>query len=283
MTIGERLGTSSAVTETGPNVARVRIDLPTIVALAMLLNPLLTMWHEIGGHAAMCAALGGRVAAIGAFYVECTGLTGLPDMAVACAGVTVNLLLAIVAHAIWRGARRDRWRLFWWLVWVSQAFVAVGYFCFSGVSGVGDLGVARGGGLLGVPMPIAVRIGELALGTVAYGLLVRRAITTLGAMIGAGDSDARARRRIAHGYYLASGAVAILVGLLNPVGMFVTIMSAAASSFGGLAGFIPIGFARPAAVSPAKFEIRRSWPVIIAGIGATALFAILLGPSIQFE
>ena len=267
---------------TEPSEATVRIDLPTIVGLAMLLNPLLTMWHEIGGHAAACGALGGKVATIGAFYVECTRLTGLPDMAVACAGVVVNTLLAIVAYAIWRGARADAWRLFWWLVWVSEAFVAAGYFCFSGVSGVGDLGVAHGGGLLGVPMPIAWRIGELAFGIATYVLLIRRASATLGAMIGAGDTVTGARRRIAHGYYFTSGAVAVLVGVLNPVGIFVTILSAAASSFGGLAGFISIGFAQPAGTPAASFTLARSWPVIVAGVAATALFAILLGPSIRF-
>ena len=42
----------------------------------MLLMPLLTMWHEIGGHAAACAVQGGHGATIGAFYVDCTGLAG---------------------------------------------------------------------------------------------------------------------------------------------------------------------------------------------------------------
>lgn len=269
------------MTGTPPSDGTVRIDLLTMVGLAMLLNPVLTMWHEIGGHAAACVALGGKVATIGAFYVQCRGLTGLPDMAVACAGVAVNTLLAMLAYAVWRRARADGWRLFWWLVWVSEAFVAAGYFCFSGVSGVGDLGVARGGGLAGVPMPILWRIGELAFGIAAYWLLIRQASAALGSMIGAGELVSGSRRRIAHGYYFASGVVAILVGLLNPVGIFVTIMSAAASSFGGLAGFISIGFARPAGAPSDCFRLARSWPVIIGGGAATALFAVVLGPSIR--
>ncbi len=268
--------------ETDAGAGTARIDLLTIVGLALLLNPLLTMWHEIGGHAAACAALGGTVATIGAFYVQCTGLTGLPDMAVACAGVAVNTVLAIVAYAVWRGARRDRARLFWWFVWVSEAFVAAGYFCFSDISGVGDLGVARGGGLAGAPMPIAWRIGEMAFGIAVYWLLIGRASAALGRMIGAGELVAGSRRRIAHGYYFASGAIAILVGLLNPVGIFVTILSAAASSFGGLAGFISIGFARPAGAPANSFTIARWWPVIITGAATSALFALLLGPSLHF-
>ncbi len=50
---------------------RRHIDKLTMVGWGMLLMPLLTMWHEIGGHAAFCAAQGGHVTTIGAFYVEC--------------------------------------------------------------------------------------------------------------------------------------------------------------------------------------------------------------------
>lgn len=32
-----------------------RVDLATVIGWGMLLMPLLTMWHEIGGHAAACA------------------------------------------------------------------------------------------------------------------------------------------------------------------------------------------------------------------------------------
>ncbi len=258
------------------------VDLPTIAGWGMLLMPLLTMWHEIGGHAAFCAVQGGHVATIGAFYVDCTGLAQAPEVLVACAGVLVNIALAIVAHAVWRRARADTPRLVWWFVWVSEAFVAAGYFCFSGVTGFGDLGTGAGGSLQIVPMPGIVRIAEILIGATAYVLLVRAGMRSLAAMIGTGPATVTARRRIAHGYYATAGLGAVLVGLMNPVGIVITIMSAAASSFGGLAGFISIGFAGQRVGEPKPFAVARSWPVIVIGAIVLIAFAVLLGPSRRF-
>lgn len=258
-----------------------RVDWLTMAGWGALLMPLLTMWHEIGGHAAACALQGGTVATIGAFYVECEGLSGLPRMLVACAGVTVNALLSLAAYLCWRRARRDTARLALWLVWVSEAFVAAGYFCFSGVTGVGDLGTGPQGALAGLPWPLALRLSEIVVGIAAYIAVVRAGIGALNAMLGTGPRTRQARRRIAHSFYIASGLGAVLVGLLNPVGLFVTIMSAAASSFGGLAGFISIGLAARGADAPRDFDLPRNWLVIAAGGIVLALFAAVLGPSVK--
>lgn len=259
-----------------------RIDIATVVGLGMLLMPLLTMWHEIGGHAAACAVQGGRVATIGAFYVECSGLDGLPRVLVACAGVLVDSILALIAFRMWRSAKGDLPRLVLWLTWVTKAFVAAGYFCFSGATGVGDLGPGIGGGIGPLPLPYLWRAGELALGIAAYVLLVRAAIRTLTAMLGDAPATVAARRTIAHGYYATIGCAAVLVGLLNPLGIFITIMSAAASTFGGNAGMISVGFTVPNGATTKHFVIARNWPIIVAGAVMLAGFALVLGPSEHF-
>jgi hypothetical protein len=259
-----------------------RIDLLTIAGLAALLVPLLTMWHEIGGHAAACAVQGGHVATIGAFYVECTGLPAWPQVAVACAGVVVNASLAIAAHRASRLATGDLARLILWFVWVGEAMVAAGYFCFSGVTGFGDPGTGTGGSLAALPYPLAIRGAEVAFGIAAYVWIVRLAIRGLTRMLGDARSTAAARKRIAHGYYATAGVVSVIVGLLNPVGFMITILSAAASSFGGLAGMISIGFAVPRGSRVAPFTVRRNWPVVVAGAAMALAFAAILGPSIDF-
>jgi hypothetical protein len=255
-----------------------RVDVATIVGLGMVLMPVLTMWHEIGGHAAACAVQGGRVVTIGAFYVDCDGLSGAARLLVSCAGVMVDSVLALVAFALWRRARGDMARLTLWLVWVTKAFVAAGYFCFSGATGVGDLGPGIGGGIGPLPLPYLWRAGGLAVGIVAYVLLVRAAIRTLTAMLGDSAATGPARRVIAHGYYATIGVAAVLVGLLNPVGIFITIMSAAASSFGGNAGMISIGFAVPGGPTTRPFVIRRNWAIIVLGAVLLIGFALVLGP-----
>ena len=260
-----------------------RVDLVTIVGLGMLLMPVLTMWHEIGGHAAACAVQGGHVTTIGAFYVDCDGLTGAPRLLVSCAGVLVDSVLALVSFALWRRAQGDLARLTLWLVWVTKAFVAAGYFCFSGATGVGDLGPGVGGGIGPLPLPYLWRAAELAFGIFAYVLLVRAAIRSLTAMLGDSAATGPARRTIAHGYYATIGVAAVLVGLLNPVGIFITIMSAAASSFGGNAGMISIGFAVPHGATTKPFVIGRNWAIVLVGAVVLVGFALVLGPSEHFR
>jgi len=259
-----------------------RVDLVTIIGLGMVLMPVLTMWHEIGGHAAACAVQGGHVATIGAFYVDCQGLAGAARLLVSCAGVMVDSLLALLAFALWRRARGDLARLTLWLVWVTKAFVAAGYFCFSGATGVGDLGPGIGGGIGPLPLPYLWRVVELAVGILAYVMLVRAAIRTLTAMLGNSAATGPTRRAVAHGYYATIGVAAVLVGLLNPIGIFITIMSAAASSFGGNAGMISVGFAVPGGSTTKPFVVGRNWAIVAVGAVVLAGFALILGPSKHF-
>ena len=261
---------------------RQRVDIPTVIGLGLLLMPLTTMWHEIGGHAASCIVLGGKVTELGAFYVECRGLAHAGDVAVALAGAGIDAALAIVVFQLWRRVRRDLPRLILWLVWVDKAFVAAGYLCFSGATGIGDLGPGAHGGIGPLPHPLAWRIAEFAIGVGVYVWLVRLGMATLTDMLGNSGTTRAARRRIAHGYYGAAGIAAVIVGLLNPVGLFVTLASAAASSFGGLAGFVSIGYAAAQGSREATFVIPRNWPIILLGAGVAVAFAGTLGPTIRF-
>ncbi len=259
-----------------------RIDRLTVAGIALAMMPLMTMWHEIGGHAAACAALGGRIATIGAFYVDCDGLSGLPKVAVSCAGVAVNILLGLVAFAAWRHAK-GRWApILCWLLFVSQGFVASGYFAFSGIFGVGDLAPGADGGLGVLPHPWLIRGVEAALGIAIYALLIRAGIRTLGDMLGRSPSTAPARRALCHTYYLTCGVAAITVGLFNPLGLFILLASAAASSFGGLAGFISIGFDVPHGANVRAFVLGRKPLLLVVGAIVTVAFAAILGPSRHF-
>lgn len=210
------------------------VDVVTIVGLGLILMPLLTIWHEIGGHAAACVVTGGTVRTIGAFYVDCDSATLLTKRTVACAGVFVDACLAVVAWAIWRRACSDGARLAWWLVALTKSFVAAGYFLFSGFSGVGDLGPGPEGGIGPLPLPALWRVAFVLIGGIAYWRLVVLGIRSLAAMIGEAVATNGARKRVAHSYYVTIGAAAVLVGLLNPIGFFITILSAAASSFGAM-------------------------------------------------
>ena len=256
-----------------------RVDLVTVIGLGLILMPVLTMWHEIGGHAAACLVTGGTLKTIGAFYVDCDSANLVTQRIVACAGVFVDTCLAIVAWSMWRRAQGDLARLTWWLVALTKSFVAAGYFFFSGVSGVGDLGPSLDGiGPMAHPALWRIAIGVL--GALVYWRLIVLGIRTLTMMLGDGAATNASRKRIAHVYYATIGCAAVVVGLLNPVGLLITILSAAASSFGGNAGFISIGYAGGRGETVKPFAVPRHWGVLAAGIVVTLGFAIGLGPSI---
>jgi len=265
-----------------PGDPRQRIDVLTVVGLAALLLPMTTMWHEIGGHAAACLLVGGRPTSIGAFYVDCVGDTGWARIVVACAGVLVDGIVSVIAWRLWRRARGDLSRLVLWYIWIGKGLVAAGYLCFSAVSGVGDLGPGPDGGIGPLPMPMLWRAAFLIIGGIAYWRLIAAGIGGLTRMLGDAPVTRGARRRIAHGYYLTLGIVAVLVGLLNPVGLFITIMSAAASSFGGHAGLISIGYAVPRGDTQRPFAIPRNHAIVAAGALVAVGFAIVLGPTLRF-
>jgi hypothetical protein len=266
------------------DTAQSRIDRITIIGLALILLPLLTMWHEIGGHVATCLAVGGKPATIGAFYVDCTGVTGLPMRIVASAGIAIDTLLSVVAWQLWKRSHgSDLARLVLFYIWIVKGFVAAGYFLFSGISGYGDLGTDVGNGMEGIANPLLWRIVFVVIGGFAYWRLYVAATRALDTMLGRAASTNAARRRIAHLFYIVIGIDAVFVGLLNPVGIVITIMSATASSFGGNAGFISVGFAGASGpeTETKPFEIGRSWPTLIAGLVISIAFALILGPSIH--
>ena len=257
------------------------IDRITIIALALVLLPLLTMWHEICGHAASCVALGGRVTTISAFYVLCDGLSGLPVRCVAGAGIAVDTLLSLMAWQCWkRWKGSDLVKLVLFYIWIVKGFVASGYLIFSGVTAFGDLGTSAGNGMAGIAQPLLWRAAFVCVGGFIYWQLYIAAVRALDTMLGRNVATRTARRRIAHLFYLVAGIEAILVGLFNPVGIVITIMSAAASSFGGNAGFISVGYSARGNGRTCKFTILRNWWLLAAGLIASLIF-VFLGTSIH--
>lgn len=259
------------------------VDRITLVGLVLLLAPLLTMAHELVGHAVACVSLGYAPSQLGAFYVECPGTSALDARLVAMAGTGVDVLLALLAYAAWRLVKRPLPRLALWIVFAEKSMVAAGYWLFSGVSGFGDWGPGTGGAIGPLPQPWLWRIGLAVVGGGAYFLVTRLAIRMLGQILGGGLAAQRTQRQIAMSVYLVGGLVAVLVGLLNPLGIVITLLSAMASSFGGTAGLFNVAFVPPRTTPPADFVIGRHYAVFALGIAVTVAFAAVLGPTVYLH
>jgi hypothetical protein len=263
-----------------------RADLPTLIAMAAIAGVLSTQIHEGLGHGGACVATGLPARAWGAFYFDC-GLGTGPSRAAAIvemAGSTMNLLLAALTALALRAtpARQQGLRFFLWLVAAVNAMVWAGYFLFSGISGIGDWGVGDSGVLQGSEHPLLWRVVMTVGGLAAYTLITALAMRSLTGLTGGDDQGKRLAHRLATASYLTIGVVAIAVGVFNPIGFFILLASAAASSFGGASGlmwgqsWIRGGPAR-------EFALGRSWGWIVAAIVIVGAETVVLGPTITFR
>ena len=257
------------------------VDAWTVAGLALLLLPVLTMSHELLGHALTCVAAGHQPSQLGAYYVECSGDSGWSRRLVAMAGTVVDVLLAGIGFVMWRQVRRPLPRLAWWIVFTVKGMVAAGYWMFSGLTNLGDWGPAAGGGIGPLPWPWAWRALMFLLGLIAYIGVTRKAIAMMAAMLGGGADARLTQRAIAMTIYIVGGVAAVLVSLFNPVGIFITLVSAVASSFGGTAGLFNVAYARPRTLPPTGFAIDRHPMIVVAGVMMTLAFAAVLGPTIS--
>lgn len=257
-----------------------RVDVWTVVGLALLLLPLLTMAHELMGHALACVATGHQPSELGAYYVECRGTGGWSRRLVAMAGTSMDVLLACVGFLFWHLSSRSLARLAWWIVFTVKGMVAAGYWMFSGLTNLGDWGPADGGGIGPLPWPWAWRLLLFGVGLVAYIAVTRKAITMMALMLGGGPAAQRTQRTVALTLYIVGGIAAVLVSLFNPLGIFITLVSAVASSFGGTAGLFNVAYARSREQPPTDFAVGRHRSLVVAGVAMTIAFAAILGPTI---
>ncbi len=259
------------------------IDRWTLIGLVLLLLPLLTMAHELLGHALVCVASGHVPSELGAYYVECPAAGPWSRRIVAMAGTGVDVVLTLLALVVWRRVKRPLPRLLWWIVFTVKGMVAAGYWMFSGVTNLGDWGPAAGGGIGPLPWPWLLRGVLFAVGLVVYVAVVRQAMRMMVAMLGGGESAARTQRQVAMTVYLVGGVCALLVSLFNPQGIAITLMSAIASSFGGTAGLFNVAWHRPNFEPPRNFVIGRHYAFMLVGVLVTLVFAAELGPTIYLR
>lgn len=268
--------------EAGAGAARV--DLPTVIAIAAIVGVVSTQIHEGLGHGGACVATGLPARAWGAFYFDCDfGRASQTAIAiVAMAGSTMNLLLAALAVLALRStpAKLPRLRFFLWLLAAVNGMVWAGYFLFSGISGLGDWG--SDALLAGSQQPLLWRAVMVIGGLAAYTLITMLAMRTLVGLTGGDEAGRRLAHRLATTSYLTIGIVAILVGLLNPEGLFVLLASAAASSLGGASGLMwGQSMIRPAVTR--TFRLDRSWAWIVAALLIVGVETLVLGPTITLS
>jgi hypothetical protein len=255
----------------------------TVGSIGILAYMLGSVLHEGVGHGGACLLVGAKPLALSSVYFECS----LDSRLVLAGGTLMNLLAGAVFFALGRltGRGYPRLKYFFWISMTVNLFTGTGYFLFSGIGGIGDWGAFIQG--LGPQWPW--RIGLTIFGAATYLLAGRISLVELRPLIGSNKEQRYQRAvRLSAIPYFAGGILMCIAGALNPEGMILILISAAASTFGGTSGlmwttyWLNRGTVIPYGPPAEPMPIHKSWPLIVAAAAIAIAFVGVLGPSVRF-
>jgi hypothetical protein len=263
-------------------------DRLTLIAISALAYVVGVALHEHVGHALACVALGSHPTELGAYYINCDDarLSSLSVRLVELAGPFVSVMTGVVCFALLKRLPRLTSASFYflWLLGALGLMDAAGYALFSGASGQGDLGTTSEGALQGATPEWLWRVGLFLVGVVTYRWVMRIAVAAIEPRVsGTGDERVRCARLTALTSYLTGGAVAVLIGLLNPQGIVIVVLSSIASSLGGTIGllFMMQWLKRQPDVLGPGLYFARSWSWITVAVVVTVAYAAVFGPTLR--
>jgi hypothetical protein len=190
-------------------------------------------------------------------------------------------LFWILVRIFSRGS--DRLRYFLWLSMTINLLQGTGYFLYSGVAGIGDWAAV----IDGLKPGWAWRLGLIVTGAVAYLLAVWIVLLEMRPLVGSDRTDrVHNAVKLTVFPYLAGGILSCIAGLLNPVGMLLVAISAAAASFGGTSGLAWMaqmyqGNWIRAGQTASPVSIGRSIVWVAGGAILAALYVVILGPGLH--
>jgi len=263
-------------------------DRLTLIAISALAYIVATGLHEHLGHTMACIMLGSHPLEVGAFYVNCdyASMSAINIRLVALAGPVVSLLIGIVSFLILyrQPLHSSAAHYFVWLLGSIGFMSATGYLLFSGLTGIGDFGTGPDGLFYQATPEWLWRTALTLVGIVSYILIIYMAVRMIDQRIaGVGRARIHFARQMANTSYLTGAAVSIGIGLLNPHGLVIVAISAAASSLGATSGLLWMMqlLDRNREVLAPGLVFPRSWWWIVLGAAVTIIYALFLGPTLH--
>jgi hypothetical protein len=257
-------------------------DALTVGSIGILAYMLGNALHEGVGHGGACLLVGAQPLVLSSVHFECR----MDSRLVMAGGTVMNLLAGAVFFALGHltGRGYPRLRYFFWISMTVNLFTGTGYFLFSGIGGIGDWGAF----IQGLGPQWLWPIGLTILGAATYLLAARVSLLELRPLI-ASNKEQRYQRavRLSTIPYFAGGILMCIAGALNPKGMVLILISAAASTFGGTSGltwttdWLNRGTLIPCGPPAGPMPIHKSWPLIAGACAIAIAFIGVLGPSIR--
>jgi hypothetical protein len=259
-------------------------DVPTILAVGMVVYAVKNVLHEGVGHGGACVLVGCEPQALSsAWFLGSDALVSEWGLrAIKAGGTVANLGLAVALLPVWQSISRSRrtggaLAYFVWLSIVANLLVGGGYMMVDPIGGFGDWSAF----LEGLSPELPIRIGIVAIGLSVSLAGLRFGARTIDAFLGAEDRLRRARW-LCLGPYAVGGIVYPLAAVWNPGGSLFVLTSALAT-LGGTAWLVWLAFlAKPRAPEDAApaIPLPRSPGWIVAGLFAAGVTIAVLGPGI---
>jgi hypothetical protein len=209
-------------------------DRLTIIAFAIIAGFLAAIMHEGLGHALVAYLQGAKELTLTNCYLN----SDINTRAIDAAGTIVNLIVGAGAWFCLRRTKSTNFsvRYYLWLTMTLNLFDGTGYFFYSGVAGIGDWQ-----DFIKALHPYWVwRVGLILLGASLYFGVIMLSTQWLTRLL---EGTANATTRL-WGLtmlpYFTIGLAGSIAALPNLLGWKLIVISAAAATFGGLAGFFSI-------------------------------------------
>ncbi len=264
-------------------------DYPTLIMISILAYVITTAFHEYLGHAVACILLGGNLSELNAFYIDCQYGT-ISDYSIrfiSVAGPLSSFVTGIVSFILLKRLRRlsSNAVYFFWLLGTISLLTATGYLLFSGITGLGDFGFTRDGALFQMTPTWFWRVLLTIFGLTGYGSTVAYALHIFNKILGGENYKRRIRAKtVTLVSYLSGCIMAVLIGLLNPQGLFIILFSSLASTAGGTSALIwMMRFLKDdLATTRPLLNIKRDYRWIGISFVMLLIFAFVFGPSQYF-
>lgn len=268
--------TESQDTSANPGIGPPRLNILTLVSVAVVACTLADMVHEALGHGIASWLVGDPILSISTVAMQ----HATANRFVSACGTTANCLVGVISMLLFRRAKIfSVSAYFFWLFGVFNLLNS-GYLVYSAILESGDWANV----IAGLSPPLFWR-GILALaGATIYGLSIRWSARSMIALVENGEVDLRNLHRLILPAYLAGGAVMTIASVFNPISPSLILLSGAGASFGLNSGmlFIPRIVANNARSHPSSarpIPLSRTWLILAIVVALT--FIAILGPGIH--
>lgn len=252
-------------------------DKLTLIAIALLVCFLQNVIHEGLGHGVTAWLSGAHRLTLTTVALQ----SDVNTRWISASGTLINLLLGGIFWLLLLNPRRYRpaTRYFLVMAMAGNLFTGTGYFCYSGISNLGDWSAV----VHGLGTQWKWRVGLIAIGLVTCSISMRIVAQQLKPFRG-NEPVSQRIRVLCWLPYFTEGILAGMGGLLNPAGFIYVLSAAVPSTLGSNCGFLSMpGMMRQWRADEEVGPITRSYFWITAGVIGSLLFVFVLGRGITWS